>query len=334
MLGELLRVLDELGARVCGPPRRSSPRRRVPAIGRDTTRPPRSWTIGSGRGADDRDAPLAEEEHVRAGVHLPQHPVDVERVDNRARGRSAARARSGTRRRPGCTPWRPRPPGDTARRSSPAGPHRREASLRGRRLHERFLTGPFEIVPQRVDTPHGFPVGRAPATSRRDRRRRCRAGRCRRASTRWRQWSKADELAYDRDDGVRDGRGRRAGRLQALDLAHDVVAQIADETPVQRGELLEGRRAEPFQERLDAPEDAVVTRHRSRERALHHLDLASARATSVAAGARPTKENRLQRSPCSTDSRRKPGPSPTMARNAPTGVSVSATSSRQTGTTE
>ena len=58
------------------------------------------------------------------------------------------------------------------------------------------------------------------------------------------------------------------------------------------------------------------------------------RATSVAAGERPTKEKRLQRSPCSTDSSRKPGPSPTMARKAPTGVRVSATSSRQTGSTE
>ncbi len=58
------------------------------------------------------------------------------------------------------------------------------------------------------------------------------------------------------------------------------------------------------------------------------------RATKVAAGQRPTKENRLQRSPCSTDSSRKPGPSPTIARKAPTGVRLSATSSRQTGTTE
>ena len=41
------------------------------------------------------------------------------------------------------------------------------------------------------------------------------------------------------------------------------------------------------------------------------------RATSVAAGDRPTNEKRLQRSPCSTDSSRKPGPSPTTDRKAP-----------------
>src|SRR2546428_9911299 len=45
------------------------------------------------------------------------------------------------------------------------------------------------------------------------------------------------------------------------------------------------------------------------------------------------KEDRPQRSPCSTDSRRKPGASPTSFRNAETGVSTSARTSRHTGTT-
>src|SRR5205823_1619705 len=40
-----------------------------------------------------------------------------------------------------------------------------------------------------------------------------------------------------------------------------------------------------------------------------------------------------QRSPCSTDSSRKPGASPTNFRNAETGVSTSASTSRHTGTT-
>ena len=54
----------------------------------------------------------------------------------------------------------------------------------------------------------------------------------------------------------------------------------------------------------------------------------------VASGPRPTNEYRPQRSPPSTDSSRKPGwsvPS-TIWRKAATGVSVSATSSRHTGT--
>ena len=57
------------------------------------------------------------------------------------------------------------------------------------------------------------------------------------------------------------------------------------------------------------------------------------RSSNVATGSRPTNEKRLQRSPCSTDSSRKPGPSPTSLANAATGVSRSASSSAHTGTT-
>src|SRR4051794_34640844 len=56
-------------------------------------------------------------------------------------------------------------------------------------------------------------------------------------------------------------------------------------------------------------------------------------ATRVAAGRRPTNDQRAQRSPCSTDSSRKPGSSPTTRRNADTGVTRSASTSRHTGTT-
>ena len=56
------------------------------------------------------------------------------------------------------------------------------------------------------------------------------------------------------------------------------------------------------------------------------------RATSSASGVRPTNEYRPQRSPPSTDSSRKPGPSPTTLAKAATGVSVSATISPHTGT--
>src|SRR5437879_2769500 len=44
-------------------------------------------------------------------------------------------------------------------------------------------------------------------------------------------------------------------------------------------------------------------------------------------------DHRPHRSPCSTDSSRKPGSSPTIRRNAATGVVRSASTSRQTGTT-
>ncbi len=53
----------------------------------------------------------------------------------------------------------------------------------------------------------------------------------------------------------------------------------------------------------------------------------------VVRGLRPTKDQRLQRSACSTDSSRKPGRSPTRRAKAATGVVMSATSSRHTGTT-
>src|SRR5487761_2309854 len=57
------------------------------------------------------------------------------------------------------------------------------------------------------------------------------------------------------------------------------------------------------------------------------------RATNDEAGARPIKEYRLNRSPCSTDSNKKPSPSPTTVKNAPTGVIASATNSSWIGTT-
>src|SRR5688572_26386970 len=57
------------------------------------------------------------------------------------------------------------------------------------------------------------------------------------------------------------------------------------------------------------------------------------RSTIVADGLRPTNENRLHRSPCSTDSSRKPGSCPTSLAKAATGVSRSPSTSPQTGTT-
>ena len=53
----------------------------------------------------------------------------------------------------------------------------------------------------------------------------------------------------------------------------------------------------------------------------------------VASGLRPMKLQRLHRSPCSTDSSRKPLSSPTRRANADTGVVKSASTSRHTGIT-
>src|SRR3954470_1989218 len=57
------------------------------------------------------------------------------------------------------------------------------------------------------------------------------------------------------------------------------------------------------------------------------------RLTSVARGSRPMNDQRLHRSPCSTDSNRKPGSSPTHRPKAATGLTRSASTSRHTGTT-
>src|SRR5687767_14936980 len=57
------------------------------------------------------------------------------------------------------------------------------------------------------------------------------------------------------------------------------------------------------------------------------------RLVKVTDGRRPTNDQRPHRSPCSTDSSRKPGSSPAMRRKAATGVVRSASTSRHTGTT-
>ena len=73
------------------------------------------------------------------------------------------------------------------------------------------------------------------------------------------------ELADDRYDGIRVAQvvGRRLS--EAFDLPHDVITEIADEPAVKRRQLLERRRPEPLEERLDAAKDAFVTGHRRRQ---------------------------------------------------------------------
>ena len=129
--------------------------------------------------------------------------------------------------------------------------------------------------------------------------------------------------------------GRDVG--QALDLAHDVVAEVADDAAVERRELGDraapGRRASSASSAASAPRSVGHAGGRRRRRTRR-----GGRARPcVSAGSRPRNENRPQRSACSTDSSRKPGgrrrPAPTSFTNADTGVSRSASTSRHTGTT-
>ena len=117
------------------------------------------------------------------------------------------------------------------------------------------------------------------------------------------------ELADDRDDGVGVaevvGRRRRRGaRSRARRHSRDSRRDPRAAAGALRG-TASGSRS-----RSDSThgEDAVVDRAPQPGASPCMTSTWRPRATSVAAGERPTKEKRLQRSPCSTDSRRKPRP--------------------------
>ncbi len=63
-----------------GPRSSVAPRQRVPAMGREMTVPSRSCTIGSGEHPTSGQLRQTNEVHVRAGIHLAEHPVVVERL--------------------------------------------------------------------------------------------------------------------------------------------------------------------------------------------------------------------------------------------------------------
>jgi hypothetical protein len=130
--------------------------------------------------------------------------------------------------------------------------------------------------------------------------------------------------------------GGRAG--QVLDLPDHVVAQVADQAGMERGQVGEVGRLERLEDGLQGRQDAAVPLTPCPvigvEVEVPSVVTVVPRAVMVARGLRPTNEYRPQRSPPSTDSRRKPvrSPASTIWRKAPTGVMVSATSSRHTGT--
>ena len=126
--------------------------------------------------------------------------------------------------------------------------------------------------------------------------------------------------------------GRHVG--QALDLAHGVVAELADDAAVERRELgdapARGSAASSASSAASVPWSDGTP---SGGVAADHSTRCGRARRSVSAGSRPRNENRPQRSACSTDSSRKPSRSPTSFTNAETGVSRSASTSRHTGTT-
>ena len=138
--------------------------------------------------------------------------------------------------------------------------------------------------------------------------------------TRWRQWSKAASspitettasgcprssgaaAAAARSPGRRRSRDSRPGRREA-GAAHRYVGER------------NASRSDSRQARMPSSQRNRARKRRPRSPPPGRPELPRSRPA-----ARPTKEKRLQRSPPSTDSRRNPGPSPTMARKAPTGV--------------
>ena len=79
--------------------------------------------------------------------------------------------------------------------------------------------------------------------------------------SRWRKWSNAVTcpVSVDHRVGPADRVGRDVG--EALDLAHDVVAEVADDATVERRQLVELRRTVVREQRLDRRERAGVGGH-------------------------------------------------------------------------
>ena len=292
--------------------RRSSssvrPRRRVPAIGREMTRAVEQLHHRLRRRADQRHARLAHEVHVRARVHLAEHPVDVEGVGVEVEVEALRRARPGRCRRRGCAPWPPPPPGRTpsapiVERTSGSGSSGSGGSTSG------SSSGRAPSAAELVD------AARRPRRSARRARRRTRPGSTSTFSMSVHPLAPVvvgGQLADDRHHGVGVAQvvGGHVG--QVLDLADDVVAEVAHDPAVQRRQVVE--RAGPSRRRARCSMAARMPR--SSGTPAGSVPVASTsrpRATRVASGLRPMNDQRLQRSPCSTDSSRKPGSSPTSA---------------------
>ena len=276
VLGSLLGVLDELSLE---PPVLLVGGTAPPGAG-DGARhdaPTEQLHHRLGGGADDRDTSLPEEEHVRAGVDLPQHPIDVERVA--AELEVEALRQHHLERVAGTDVLLGDLDGLAIASGGRASPDRtlREPRAERRRWNELVVARPLEVAPKRLQAFGGAEVGgfqqlgvgalalflvEEHVVDERDPLTPVVEGR---------------QLADDRHDGVRVAEVVRRRFPEPLDLAHDVVAEIADEASVKWRQLVERRRPEALEERFDTAENALVAGHGGRQRTLSHLDVATAR---------------------------------------------------------
>ena len=231
VLGALLGVLGQLGGELAvvlvG-----APRKRVPAIGREITVPSSSCTIGSGEQPDQGQLVLAHVVHVRARVDLAQHAVDVERVGSRSKSKRWA-----------STTWKMSPARmcslatSTAASYMPAAIDDDRAARRRARAarHERLVERRRAVgrhLRRCARRPRRSAASSSSSLASRPRRRSTTSVTC------WLQWSYAasspmtDRIGVGPDPVV----GGDVG--QVLDLAHDVVAEVADHAGVQRRQLV------------------------------------------------------------------------------------------------
>ena len=217
-----------------------------------------------GRRADERRLLVAQEVHVRRRVHLAQHAVHVERLVVALEVEALARGRPGRCRRRGCARAPPRPRAGTRRTSSDV--------VNGGQLGELG-------VPGGGDGTYGS--GRASSSTSSSSRRRLP---CVRGVDRVGVGALGHEehvldqveplaVVVERGDvpGEREHRVGPAERVvrhvrEPLDLAHDVVAEVADDATVERRQLGEARRAVAREQRLERGERALVERNVRRAR--------------------------------------------------------------------
>ena len=239
----------------------------MPAIGRLIDAPAEHLHHRLRRGPDERRLLVPEEVHVRRGVHLAQDAVHVERLvvaleveplrehdledvpgkDVLARRLDRALVLGRAQRR---------------------GERRQLRELLRRRRRRDVRKRTCELVHQLVEPAHGSGVRGVHRVVRRVR-----------LEEDVLDQIEALPVVVERGDvtGQRQHRVGPALRVrrdvrQVLDLAHDVVPEVADDAAVERWQLSEARRAVPAQQRLDRRERAAIERDAGRDRA-ERLDL-------------------------------------------------------------
>ena len=306
----------------------SRPRRRVPAIGRLITLPFTQLHHRFGRGADDRRFGMTQEVHVRRRVHEPQHPVHGERIHGfdqieplREHHLEDVAVEDVLLR--GVDRLRPSVGGEI-----PAQLGELDELVRGReRGHVRQRAADLGLG--LVEAGRGCLVqlrelGRVPRPAAGTRSRSgSTAGGSDRTPRLGRRATAPRRRAPDRPP-VRPGAARSPAPCRSRASRRCRRGTAAAARASARGSAraaLRARRAHPDRTALLRSDHRRATRPPARA------------PPACAPASRPTNENRPQRSACSTDSSRKPSPSPTSLTNTESGVSRSASTSRQTGTT-